>query len=147
MIQRINDFFVSQAIGAKNLSRFARFSRLALFLVILAIPTLLCGFLVSFKAAFQMWLLVLAGIIPMVIGFFLIGKHQWRNEKIAFLVTTGFIGFIFFEASLVGMLIDERSVNFSWQYILSTATLIGIGAFIFSSIVSLLFSTLFRTQK
>jgi len=147
MIQRINDFFVSQAIGAKNLSRFARFSRLALFLVILAIPTLLCGFLVSFKAAFQMWLLALAGIVPMVTGFFLIGKRQWGNEKISFLVTTGFIGFIFFEVSLVGMLIDERSVNFSWQYILSTATLIGIGAFIFSSIVSLLFATLFRTQK
>ncbi len=147
MIQRIKDFFVSQAIGAKNLSRSARFSRLVILLVILATPTLLCGFLVSFKAALQMWLFVLAATIPMIIGFFLIGKHSWKNEKIAFLATTGFIGFIFFEVSIVGMLMDERVANFGWQYILSTAILIGIGAFIFSSIGSLLYTALFRALK
>jgi hypothetical protein len=91
-----------------------------------------------------MWLLVLASIVPLVVGFFLIWKYQWNNQKVAFLLATGLLGFVAFESSLLGMLIDERSSNFSFRYILSNAAFIGIGAFIVSTIGSLLFAGLFR---
>jgi FtsH-binding integral membrane protein len=144
MSQKISDFLISQTIRAKDLSSSTRFFRLILFLVILAIPTLLCGFLVSFKAAFQMWLLLLAAIVPLVTGFYLIGKHQWKSQKLAFLSTTGLIGFVAFELTIIGMLIDERAVNFSMQYVLTTAAFAGIVFFIVSTIGSLLFAMLFR---
>jgi FtsH-binding integral membrane protein len=129
MIQWLTDFLISQSIRAKALSRSTRFFRLALLLIIFAIPTLLCGFLVSFKIAFQIWLFLLAAVIPLVTGFFLIGKHQWKSKKFAFLSTTGLIGFVTFELSVLGMLIDERAVNFSLQYVLITAAFAGDGFF------------------
>jgi hypothetical protein len=73
----------------------------------------------------------------------LIWKYQRNNQIAAFLLATGLLGFVAFESSLLGMLIDERSSNFSFGYILSNAAFIGIGAFIVSTISSLLFARLF----
>jgi FtsH-binding integral membrane protein len=147
MIQRVIDSLTAFSIRSKSLSVPSRIFRIALLLAILAIPTLLCGFLVNFKVAFQMWLFVLAAIVPLVIGFFLIGKYQGNNEKTAFLLVTGLIGFVAFELSLLGMLMDERSSNFSWAYILSNAVEIGFAFFIISTLSSLLFTLLFRVTN
>jgi len=147
MIQRITDFITAQSIRTKNLRLSTRIFRIVLLLVILAIPTLLCGFLVSFKVAFQMWLLVLAAIVPLVGGFFWIGKYQGKNQKVAFLLAAGLIGFVAFEFSLLAMLIDERSRNFSWVYILSNAAFMGFAFFIFSVIGSVLFTLLLRVTN
>ncbi len=147
MLQRITDFLTKQSIQAKSLSRSTRFFRLVLLLVILAIPTLLCGVLVNFKAAFQMWLLILAAVIPLVGGLFLIWNYQGNNQKVTFLLATGLVGFIAFEWSLLGMLIDERSSKFSLTHILSNAVFIGVAFFIVSVIGSLLFVLLFRVPN
>jgi len=147
MFQRINDFITAQSLRARNLSPSTRFLRLILLLVILAIPSLLCGFLVNFKVVFQMWLFFLAAIVPLVGGFFLIWKYQWNNQRTAFFLATGLLGLVAFEISMLGMLIDERSSNFSFTYILSNAVFIGIAAFIVSTIGSLLFSALFRASN
>jgi len=144
MIQRVIDFLTAQSIRSKSLSLSTRIFRIVLSLAILAIPTLLCGFLVNFKVVFQMWLFLLATIIPLVGGFFLIWKYQSNNHKITFLLATGLLGFVAFELSLLGMLIDQRSSNFSMTYILSNAVLIGVVTFIISTVGSFLFSMLFR---
>ena len=142
MMQRLIDLITAQSVQSRNSSLSTRFLRLILFLVILAIPTLVCGLLVNFKVAFQMWLLVLAALVPLVGGFFLIWKYQWNNQKVALLLATGLIGFVAFEWSLLGMLLDERSNNFSFTYILSHAVFIGVVFFIVSVIGSLLFTRL-----
>jgi FtsH-binding integral membrane protein len=147
IIERIIHFITTQSVGSRNLSLSTRYFRFVLLLVILAIPTLLCGFLVNFKVAFQMWLLILAAIVPLVGGFFLIWKYQGINQRTTFLLATGVIGFTAFEWSLVGMLIDERSSNFSWTYILSNAFFTGIAFLIISTIGSLLFTWLFRVRN
>ena len=145
MMQRLIDLITAQSVQSRNSSLSTRFLRLILFLVILAIPTLVCGLLVNFKVAFQMWLLVLAALVPLVGGFFLIWKYQWNNQKVALLLATGLIGFVAFEWSLLGMLLDERSNNFSFTYILSHAVFIGVVFFIVSVIGSLLFTRLSKT--
>lgn len=144
MIQRIIDFLISQSLRVKNLSLSLRFFRLVLLLIILAFPTLLCGFLVNFKAAFQMWAFILATIVPFIVGFYLIAKHQWQDQNLAFLSATGLIGFVVFEWSLLGMFFDPRTRNFGLQRIVTDALFTGLGFFILSTISSLLFSKLIR---
>jgi FtsH-binding integral membrane protein len=144
MTQRIFDFLISQSVRSKDLSVAARFFRLFIFLIVLAIPTLLCGFLVNFKVAFQMWLFLLAGIVPLVGGFFLIGKYLWKNQKTAFLWATGLLGFVAAELSVIGMLIDERSINVSFSFILLQAVLVGIATFILTTIGTLFYTALIR---
>ena len=94
-----------------------------------------------------MWIFLLAAIIPLVGGNFLIYKYFWQNQKLAFVLAVSLIGFVSFELSLLGMLMDPHASNFSWQYILSVAIRIGIGVAVFSTIISLLYSTLFRTKQ
>lgn len=144
MFQRIIDFFTTQSIQASSLSTSTRLFRLFFLLAILGIPTLLCGFFVNFKVAFQMWLLFLAAIIPLVGGFFLIWKYQWNNQKTAFFLSAGLLGFVAFELSLLGWLIDPRSENLSIQHIFISSLSIGFGFFIVIIIGSLLFSKLNR---
>ena len=147
MTKRITDFLISQSIQASNLSCSTRLFRFIVLLIILALPTLLCGFLVNFKVAFQMWLLSLAGVVPLVGGTFLISKYKGNYQKVALLLSTGLFGFTAFEFSLLGLLIDERSINFSSTYILLNAVFIGIAAFILSTLIILLLTTLFPTTN
>jgi len=119
-----------------------RFFRLVLLSVILAISLLLYSFLVSFKATFQMWLYGLAAIVPIVGSFFLSWKYQWNNQKLAFLWAAGLLGFITFEWSLIGMLLDEPTSHFGLGYPLSIAVFFGIVTFIVTAIISVLFTVL-----
>jgi FtsH-binding integral membrane protein len=142
MLQRVVDLLSAQSVREKNLSHSTRFFRRVLLLVILAIPTLLCGSLTGFKTALQMWLFGLVAIVPLVSGFFLIGKYQWNNPKFAFLLAAGLLGFITFEWSLIGMLMDEWGSNFNLGYTLSIAALFGIVTFTVIAIISYLFTML-----
>jgi hypothetical protein len=144
MTQKIFDFLISQSIRSKDLSVTTRLFWLVLFLIVLAIPTLLCGFLVNFKVAFQMWLLLLAGIVPLGGGLFLIVKYLWKNQKNSFLWWTGLLGFVAAELSVIGMLIDERNTDVSFSYILVQAVLIGIATFIFTTVGTLFYTALIR---
>lgn len=124
-----------------------RILRISALILLLATLTVICGLVINFKTVFQMWVFLLAAIIPLVGGNFLIYKYVWQNQKLAFILVVSLIGFVFFEFSLLGMLIDSRASNFSWQYILSVAVGIGVGAIIFSTLVSLLYSKIFRAIR
>jgi hypothetical protein len=93
------------------------------------------------------WIFLLAAIIPLVGGSFLIYKYFQQNQKLAFVLAVSLIGFVFFEFSLLGMLMDSRASNFSWQYILSVAVGIGIVAIVFSTLVSFIYSKIFRITR
>jgi hypothetical protein len=132
-----------QSLKALQVKLSRRLFGLAWPLVLFVIPTILCGRVAGFQGVLQMWLFLLAAIVPVVIGGFIINRYFKHNQKLAFVLHTGLIGFVFFEVALVGMLIDERSANFSWQYELSVAAIAGAVAVIVV-IVNYLFRWLFR---
>ncbi len=115
---------------------------------ILAIPTLLCGFTVSFKVALQMWIFVLVALVPSIGGTLLVQKYFGRNEKLAFLLGAGVIGATFFITSAVGMIIDGRAS--SWRQIMSFSALVGVIGFMAVIIIvpfySFLARKVFKTQ-
>lgn len=139
-MNRFTSFLLSQSEQAKSLSFPARLIRVFLILTIFAIPTLLCGFLVSFKAAFQMWTIVLVTIVPLVAGFYLILKYQSNNQKLSFILGIALLGFVAFLFSFFGMLFDEDMQNQSVMYIFPRAALLGILFSVFSSVISLVLS-------
>jgi hypothetical protein len=147
MLNRILELFVTKTVEAGSLTLSQRIFRLTIFIAIIAIPTAICGFITSFKIVLQMWLILLAAIIPMVGGNFLIFKYFWQNQRLAFILAMSLMGFVFFELSLLGMLIDPRASNFSWGYILSVSVGIGVGITIFSTMISFLYSTIFRAAR
>ena len=71
----------------------------------LAIPTLLCGVIFSFKAAFQTWALILAFVIPFFGGLLIISKNVWKNQTLAFFHAVVF-GISFFTTAIVGIAMD-----------------------------------------
>ena len=112
---------------------------------ILAIPTLLCGYTVSFKAAFQTWAFLLTAIIPLVGGVFLIYKYFWGNQKLALLLTALLLGFTFFAVSFVSMVMDGRAS--SWQQIFSFSTISGVIAFVAVVVISPIYASFFRRKN
>ena len=106
-----------------------RLLSIAIFIGILAVPTLLCGLTVSFTAALQMWAFFLAALIPMIGGTLIVYKYFWGNERLAFFLEAVVIGTTFFTTSVVGMAIDGRIS--SWRYILSFSAIVGIIGFVF----------------
>ncbi len=117
-----------------------RFLSIVMLIGILAIPTLLCGFTVSFKAAFQTWAFMLAALIPSTGGMFLVQKYFEKSKKLAFFLGAGVIGVTFFITSVVGMTMDERIS--SWKQIFSFSALVGVIGFVAVVIITPLYSFL-----
>ena len=126
----------------KKPTLFNRFLSIAILISILAVPTLLCGFTVSFKAAFQMWAFLLAFLVPSISGTLLVQKYFWKNERLSFYLIAGVIGVTFFITSVVGMAMDGRAS--SWSQIFSFSALAGIMGFVAVIIITPLFSFLAR---
>ena len=122
-----------------------RLFRLAILLAILAIPTLLCGYSVSFKVALQFWIMLLIAIVPMVGGVFLITKYFGTRQKLAALLTAFLIGFTFFAFSFVGSLIDGRASG--WQQILRVSSIAGIMGFVVPFIYIPIYAIIIRIRK
>ncbi len=129
----------------KNINLSSRLLPFVLILGILAIPTLLCGFIISFKAAFQTWVFLLTAIIPMVSGLFLIYKYFWKNQKIVLLLTALLIGFTFFAVSFVSMYMDGRAS--SLHQIFSFSTISGVVSFIAVFVISPIYVSFFRRKN
>ena len=123
----------------------SRLLTFAMILGILAIPTLLCGYTVSFKAAFQTWAFLLTAIIPLAGGMFLIYRYFWGNQKLALLLTALLIGFTFFAVSFVSMIMDGRAS--SWQHIFSFSTFSGVIAFVAALVISPIYASFFRRKN
>ncbi len=147
MDERSTNFRSLQAARMQKLSPASKLFRLALVIVILGIPSFLCGLMGGFKIVLAFWLFFLIVLGTFAVGFYLILRYAKERQKLSFLLTTGLIGFIFFELALVGMLLDDRVKDFSWQYILGVALGIGIVAFCFNTIFSLVYSSMFRRMN
>jgi hypothetical protein len=119
-----------------------RLMSIAMLIGILAIPTLLCGFTVSFTAAFQMWAFLLAFVVPMIGGTLIVYNHFWKNRKLAFVLEALVIGVTFFITSVVGMAIDGRAS--SWSQIFSFSSIVGMIGFIVVIIFTLFYTFLVR---
>ncbi len=109
---------------------------------ILAIPTLLCGFTLSFKVAFQMWAFLVAFLVPGVGGTLIVHKYFWKNQRLALILQAAVIGATFLITSIVGMAMDSRTSG--WRQILSFSAMTGIFVFVFVIIMSPIYSFLSR---
>ena len=123
-------------------SFFNRLLSIAMLIGVLAVPTLLCGFTVNFKAAFQMWAFLLAFLVPSIGGTLLVQKYFWKNARLSFFLIAGVIGATFFITSVVGMAMDGRAS--SWSQIFSFSALAGIIGFVAVLIITPLYSFLAR---
>ena len=82
----------------------------------LLLPLLQCGAFVA---------------IPVATFGFGVWKILQLDEKYQRVSIAGLIGFIFFEASTIGMIIDPRSGNMDFGELIFTSGLIGIATFLF----------------
>jgi hypothetical protein len=126
----------------KKPTPFNRLLSIIMLLGILAVPTLLCGFTVSFKAAFQMWAFLLAFLVPSIGGSLLVKKYFWKNERLSFFLIAGVIGATFFITSVVGMTMDERIS--SWNQVFSFSAFTGVIGFVAVIVITPLYSFLVR---
>ena len=70
-------------------------------------------------------------LIPIATFVFGIWKIMRFDKKYHRISIAGLIGFVFFEGSIIGMLIDPRSGNVEFQGLFLTAIAIGITSFLF----------------
>lgn len=76
-----------------------------------------------------------------------IWKNLQFNEKYHRISAAGLIGLIFFEASLIGMLIDLGSINVSFMQLIFTSGIIGIITFLFVLLLLPVFLWIYRVFK
>ena len=109
-----------------------RLLRNRIIFVLLAIVILAgCSWLIGFANTLKSILFVSVGLACLIGGSLFIINRYGQNERFSFLILAGWFGFSFALLSLVGMLIDPRSVGFSWVYILKVAGIVGVGTFLF----------------
>jgi hypothetical protein len=100
--------------------------------VVLAVVVLMgCSWLIGFVNTLKSILFVSVGLISIIGGSLFIIYHYGQNERFSFIILAGWLSFSFSLLSLVGMLIDPRSVNFSWAYFLKVAGIVWVGTFLF----------------
>ncbi len=100
--------------------------------VFLAIVVLTgCSWLIGFANTLKSILFVSVGLTCLIGGSLFIIYRYGQNERFSFILLAGWLGFSFALLSLVGKLIDPRSVNFSWVYFLQVAGVVWAGTFLF----------------
>ena len=100
--------------------------------VLLAIVVLTgCSWLVGFADTLKSILLISVGVTSIIGGSLFIIYRYGQNERFSFIILAGWFGFSGALLSLIGMLIDPRSVNFSWTYFLKVAGIVWAGTFLF----------------
>lgn len=109
-----------------------RLLRNQIIFVLLAIVVLTgCSWLIGFANTLKSILFVSVGLTCLIGGSLFIIYRYGQNERFSFIILAGWFGFSFALLSLVGMLIDPRSADFSWVYLLKVAGIVGVGAFLF----------------
>jgi hypothetical protein len=109
-----------------------RLLRNRIIFVLLAIVVLTgCSWLIGFANTLKSILFVLVGLTCLIGGSLFIIYRYGQNERFSFIILAGWFGFSFALLSLIGMLIDPRSANFSWVYFLKVAGIVGFGSFLF----------------
>ena len=109
-----------------------RLLRNQIILAVLAIVILMgCSWLIGFVNTLKSILFLSVGLISTIGGSLFIIYRYRQNERFSSIILAGWLGFSFALLSIVGMLIDPRSVNFSWAYFLKVAGLVWAGTFLF----------------
>jgi hypothetical protein len=76
-----------------------------------------------------------ATVMPLVFGLALIHRYAWHNTKLATILGAALLGFMFFQVSLNGMLMDPRASQYTWHYLLLISAIVGFCAFLISLVV------------
>ena len=85
--------------------------------------------------------------IPVATFGFGIWKILQLGEKYHRLSIAGLIGIVFFEASMIGLIIDPRSININLKELIFTSAIIGITAFLFVLLLLPVAMSIFRIFK
>ena len=86
-------------------------------------------------------------IVPAITFGFGIRNILLIDEKYRRISVAGLIGFIFFEESVIGLIIDPRSIHISFSELIFTSGLIGILAFLFVLLFSPVAISILRIFK
>jgi hypothetical protein len=109
-----------------------RLLRNRIIFVLLAIVVLTgCSWLIGFANTLKSILFVSVGLTFLIGGSLFIIYRYGQNQRFSFIILATWFGFSFALLSLVGMLIDTRSVNFSLADFLKVAGIVGVGTFLF----------------
>lgn len=136
MVQRILNRYLSLLASISNntheLSRRGRTIRLLIALLILLLLTLLCGRIINFKIVLGLWLWLLLGLVPYLLGVTYIFWHLMDKEILSVFmvgILTSYMAFVF---GFIGAFLDERVTNFGLGYTISQALNFGaISALVF----------------
>ena len=109
-----------------------RLLRNQIILAVLVIFILMgCSLLIGFVNTLKSIVFLSVGLISIIGGSLFIIYRYGQNERFSSIILAGWLGFSFALLSLIGMLIDPRSVNFSWAYFLKVAGIVWAGTFLF----------------
>src|ERR1051325_2577063 len=86
-------------------------------------------------------------IIPLVTLIIGAWKITYFKEKYQYFSMSALIGFVFFEGSLIGMIIDPRSRNSSFSNMLFIAFIIGSAATLFVFLLTPIYAKLLHLFK
>ncbi len=86
-------------------------------------------------------------IIPFVTLIIGVRKITYFKEKYQFISMASLIGFVFFEGSLIGMIIDPRSGQISFGNMLFTALMIGLVTTLFVFLFTPIYAKLIQFFK
>ena len=109
-----------------------RLLRNRIIFILLAVVILTgCSWLIGIANTLRSILLISVGLISIIGGSVFIIYRYGQNERFAFIILAGWFSFSGALLSLLGMLIDPRSVNFSWTYFVKVAGIVWAGTFLF----------------
>jgi hypothetical protein len=81
------------------------------------------------------------------LGLWLIVRYLGFQHRLAMMFFALLMGIVFFEGSIIGMVIDPRSSSVGWTKLFTTAGLIGIGTTLFVLIFTPIYITLIKIFK
>ena len=114
-------------------------------LAVLSIIILMgCSWLIGFVNTLKSILFLSVGLISTIGGSLFIIYRYGQNERLSFIIVAGWLGFSAALFSLISMLLDPRTVNFSWTYILKIAGIVWVGTFLFIILTTPINKAFFR---
>jgi hypothetical protein len=100
-----------------------------------------------FLMIFQCGAIVFVPIITLVLGLMLIIRYLGFEHRYSFLITAILIGFVSFELSLSGIIMDPRSTSMGFSKIVLIAGLLGLVVFVLILVFGPIYSRLLRIFK
>jgi hypothetical protein len=106
-----------------------------------------CSWLIGIGNLFKVVLFLITALTCLIGGALFVIFRFGQKERLAFIILAAWYGFTFALLTLLGMLLDPRSVNFSWIYSFQVAGLVGIGTFVFILLLTPINMALLRVWR